>query len=197
MVLKRKLKIIKDNKAQAAVEFLMVFIVFTAIMFYIYSLGISLLGLQNAEYFGFMVGRTITDSAKRYGSGSGTATAGITKYGTATKMLALANKNILINAVSRLSCGIDGSNGYRKILNYSNANGPRVASSTGIACRVSAPGLLPMPKGVFLVAFDELMGSDISDDHAACAMSFKKDWLACLKDETIPSDEIIVNDNGS
>ena len=179
-----------------AVEFLIVFIIFFAIMFYIYSLGVSLTGVQHAEYYGFMVGRVITGSAYKYGSGLSNS-AGTTKYGNALVVQRWYDDHRAINTVSRMQCSIENNDsGYRNILEYGAGVGPNIASTTGVACRVSASYILPITRGTFYLAFDELMGSDISDMHAACAMSFKQNWKSCLP-ETVPTNEVIVPDNGS
>lgn len=195
---KKNKKIINNIMAQVAVEFLIVFIIFSGLMFYIYGLAVSLTGLQHAEYVGFMVGRTITASAKRYGSSNATGGSGRTKYTSAVLVKSWYNKNRTIRSVGEMYCGLETTTGYRKILDYSPKIGPNIASNTGVACRVNAPRLLPLVIGDFELAFDELMGSDISDDHAHCSMSFKNNWTKCIEEEIPDADtEIIVFDNGT
>ena len=194
---KKNKNFIKSTAAQVAVEFLIVFIIFSGFMFYIYGLGVSLAGLQHAEYFGFMVGRSITTSAKKYGSGNATGSPGRTKYTSAVLVKSWYNKNRTILSVSEMQCGLDGTSGYRDILNYGAGVGPNIASTTGVACKVSAPGLLPIQIKPFELAFDVMMGSDISDDHAKCAMSFTKTWEDCLGEGTPLDTEVIIYDNGT
>jgi Flp pilus assembly protein TadG len=162
---------LKDKKGQVAVEFVFMFVICASLLIYVFYFAISLATLQNREYGAFMVGRSITSSSQN----------DTTKKANAAKTLAMYNGTTSsgYSIVSKLTCDLDQSNGFRDILNYGAGAGYDVVSTTGIACSVTMPFVLPLGKPLN-VAIEAMTGSEITNDHCSCALDFKRGWKNCF-----------------
>ena len=184
--------LLKSERGQVAVEFLIVFILMAVLILYIYIFDISLATIQKQNYVAFMVGRTITASASNYAKKGSNAQLVLDMYNSSPATL----KNL---TTGKLDCGLTPTNkGFRNILEYGSGVWYDVASTIGIACKMSTPYLLPVNSKNFKVATDLMMASEISDDHCKCVTvigdsSKTRSWKACLDEK--PKGVIFV-DNG-
>ena len=170
------MKLRRSKKGQVAVEFVMMFVLVISIIIYAFYFAVSFAAIHYRSYEVFMIGRAILSSSANYNL----------KASRANEIKAGYDAAAQITAVSAPVCELDPTNGFRGIMNYGYSTGFNIFSDAGIACSVYANYLLPAMitksgGNQLQVAIESMTGSEISDDHAKCAMDPKNRWMDCLK----------------
>ncbi len=188
----------KNKKGQVAIEFLMMFILCSSLLFYIFYFAVSLSALQYQQYVTFMIGRAITSSSPTYDEKAKRANAVMASF----QMTDSSKLHVVTPPVCSIN---DSSTGFRNILQYWDDPNIGLSYSTfstaGIACSVEMsqvlPGILMGSKQSLKVAIESMTGSEMSDDHCQCLVNdYNKLWKDCLAPSGGAGTNPAIIDNG-
>jgi hypothetical protein len=154
----------------------MMFVLVISVIIYAFYFAVSFTALHYRSYEVFMIGRAILSSSKSYND----------KALRANYVKAAYDEAAVITAVKAPSCEMDATQGFRGTMDYGFPPKFYVSSNAGVACSVYANYLLPAvitrnSGNQLQVAIESMTGSEMSEDHAKCAMDPGKMWGDCLQ----------------